>query len=47
MTHITINGRNNIPRAAEPHTSFAQALAMGAALAIFVVGGLVVMAGVA
>lgn len=36
MTHITINGRNNRPRAGEPNVSFAQAMASGLALVLFV-----------
>lgn len=44
--HIVIDGRNNRPSAAEPTVTFTQSLASGLAIATFVIGGLLVMAGV-
>lgn len=44
---ITINGRNNRPQAREPQVSFLQALLSGAAMVLFVVGGLLMIVGVA
>lgn len=47
MTIIAINGRNNRQQAREPNVSFTQALLGGLAMVVFVVGGLLMIVGVA
>lgn len=47
MTAIAINGRNNRPQAREPNVSFTQALLGGLAMVVFIVGGLLMIVGVA